>query len=389
MKYELDENLRPFATDSQWEKLKALAEHGSDRRAAEALGLSSKSSILNARRAVIARAAGQGYSPDHDMTHPVPDGFRLKGTTSLYNMETGEGKLQWVKTEADKERQAEIFREAVKALASDIPRVRPTKGPDKASDNLMACYPVGDHHLGMLAWDEEAGDNYDLSIGERLLFQATEHLVKVTPSCAQASIVFLGDFMHYDSFEAVTPKGRNQLDVDSRYPKMVRAAIRSMRNLIETALRRHWSVHVIVEIGNHDLSSSIFLMECLFNIYENEPRVTVDTTPMHFHYLEFGKCAVGTHHGHGTKMANLPLIMAADRPEMWGRTEYRYWWTGHVHHDQTKDYNGTKVESFRVLAPADAWASQKGYRSARDMKAIVLHREFGEVARHTVNPDMF
>jgi hypothetical protein len=41
-----------------------------------------------------------------------------------------------------------------------------------------------------------------------------------------------------------------------------------------------------------------------------------------------------------------------------------------------------------VLAAKDAWHSEKGYRSKRDMKAIVLHREYGEVARHTFNPDM-
>jgi hypothetical protein len=179
------------------------------------------------------------------------------------------------------------------------------------------------------------------------------------------------------------------LDSDTRYPKMVRAAIRSMRYMIESAARRHGEVRVIVEIGNHDLSSSIFMMECLHNIYENDPRIVVDTSPAHYHYFDFGKCLIGVHHGHGTKMTNLPLLMATDRPELWGRTEYRYWWTGHVHHDQMKEFNGCKVESFRVLAPSDAWASQKGYRAGQDMKSIILHREYGEVARNTVNPSMF
>jgi hypothetical protein len=186
----------------------------------------------------------------------------------------------------------------------------------------------------------------------------------------------------------VTPTNRNLLDTDGRYPKMVRVAIRCMRYLVEAARRRHGSVHVIVEIGNHDLSSSIFLMECLANLYENEPRVTIDTSPRHFHYFHFGKNLVGTHHGQSVKMEKLPLIMATDQPELWGSTEHRYLWTGHVHHDQAKDIEGCRVESFRVLAPQDAWASNKGYRARRDMKAIVLHREYGEVARHIVNPAM-
>jgi hypothetical protein len=94
-------------------------------------------------------------------------------------------------------------------------------------------------------------------------------------------------------------------------------------------------------------------------------------------------------------MKNLPLIMATDRPEDWGRTRYRYWWTGHIHTSKTQaatnsqDFSGCSVESFRILAPTDAWAHQKGYRPHRDMKSITLHREFGEVARNTVNPEMF
>ena len=47
------------------------------------------------------------------------------------------------------------------------------------------------------------------------------------------------------------------------------------------------------------------------------------------------------------------------------------------------------VEQFRVLAATDAWASQKGYRAIRGMTSIILHTKYGEVARNTVNPEMF
>jgi transposase len=32
-----------------------------------------------------ARMARQGWSPEHDMTKTVPDGFHLKGTSTLYD----------------------------------------------------------------------------------------------------------------------------------------------------------------------------------------------------------------------------------------------------------------------------------------------------------------
>ena len=55
---------------------------------------------------------------------------------------------------------------------------------------------------------------------------------------------------------------------------------------------------------------------------------------------------------------------------------------------RSRTIRACRVESFRVLAPNDAWAENKGYRPQRDMKAIILHRDFGEVARHIVNPNM-
>lgn len=371
--------------------------------------------------------AQQGYAPDFNLVHEIPEGMTSRGDSILYGPDgqvaqhwskskpagrpieesvqladpkkiesvstmydnQGGVTVQWIREKPEEAQKEALWRVFAEEILVTLPRAEPIAGPEHGSDDLLACYPVGDHHLGMLAWDEETGANYDLTIGEKLLAGAIGYLVDATPPCSQALVAFLGDLMHYDSFEAVTPTSRNLLDSDGRYPKMVRAAIRSMRHTIDTALRRHPRVHVIVEIGNHDLSSSVFLMECLAALYENEPRVSVDTSPRHYHYFDFGACLIGTHHGHGAKMDKLPLIMATDQREAWGRTAYRYWFTGHVHHSKQQDFEGCSVESFRVLPPTDAYAAQKGYRSIRDMKAIVMHRQFGEVGRHTVNPAMF
>ena len=85
--------------------------------------------------------------------------------------------------------------------------------------------------------------------------------------------------------------------------------------------------------------------------------------------------------------------MATDQPKEWGDTKHRYFYTGHIHHSSkmaqiSKDHIGIEVESFRILAPADAWAMNKGYRSISDMKCIVMDSVHGEIARHTVRPAM-
>ena len=365
--------LEDTVTDEECKEILRLwLKHGEIRAAAKEMGMDEKAF---ARRLAIARSK------------TLDDGLKIKGTSILYDAKTGEAKLQWVKTDADRERQQELFKEAIAALAKTLPRVTITP-PKPSTDALMAVYPVGDHHVGMLSWDKETGADYDLGIAERLLVGATDYLVKATPECDECAVIFLGDFLHQDGMEAVTPEHKNQLDADSRFGKMVQVAIRSMRYLIEEAARKHSRVRVVVEIGNHDISSSVFLMQVFSNIYENDPRITVDTSPQFFHYIRFGKNLIGVHHGHKVKADKLPLVMASDRAADWGETDYRYWYTGHVHHESVKDYVGCRVESFRILAASDAYGAQMGHRPKRDMKAIILHREFGEVARHTVNPEM-
>jgi hypothetical protein len=119
--------------------------------------------------------------------------------------------------------------------------------------------------------------------------------------------------------------------------------------------------------------------------------VTIDISPRLYHYYRFGNNLLGTHHGHRTKMADLPLIMAADRPKDWGETEHRYWMTGHLHSKEviSKDFTGCRVERFCILGPEDAWAYGAGYRSKREMNGLIFHRDFGEAGRNIVSPAMF
>ena len=109
---------------------------------------------------------------------------------------------------------------------------------------------------------------------------------------------------------------------------------------------------------------------------------------MRFHYYRHGKVLLGVHHGDMVKPADLGGLMATDRPTDWGETEFRYWYTGHIHTNKKFELPGVEVESFRTLAGKDAWTHGSGYRSGRDMYAIALDREFGEVERHRVDIKM-
>jgi hypothetical protein len=364
------------------ELIEALRVHGNQDKAAKALGLNRRT--LQRRLPALAR---KGWSPKHDMTRTVPDGFHVKGTSTLYD-EQGKPRLQWVKSSIDHERQMELLREAIAAMVEGLPKLPRRRAQGKYLSHLVAGYPIGDAHIGMLAWGEETGEDWDLAIAERTQCAAMAALVDAAPPAERALIVNLGDWLHYDSMVAMTPRSGHMLDADGRYAKMVRVAIKVIRQCIESALERHKTVHIINAPGNHDETGALWLSAALSHIYEREPRVTVETTPSLFAYYRHGKVLVGVHHGHTCKPEKLPGVMAADRSKDWGETEFRYWWGGHVHHESRREFPGVMFESFNTLAAKDAYAANGGWRSGRNMKCIVLHDQFGEVARHTVNPAM-
>ena len=364
------------------ELLAAVREHGSNAKAAKALGMDRRAVDRRAKRLAL-----RGHSPEHDMTKTVPDGFAVKGVSSYYDRD-GNLAGQWVKSTQDAERRAEMIREACIAMAEDLPKLAPRKASGTWSTDLMTAYPIGDPHIGMRAWAEECGEDWDLTIAERVHCAAMDTLVGAVPATETALLVNLGDLFHYDSMEAKTPRSGHMLDADGRYAKMVGVGIKVLRQCIESALTKHKTVHVINVIGNHDETGAVWLSQALSHIYEREPRVTVDTSPAVFNYFRFGKVLIGCHHGHTCKPDKLPGVMAADRARDWGETAHRYWWQGHIHHASVKEYPGVMVESFGTLAAKDAYATAGGWRSRESMTAIVLHKDHGEVARSMVNPAM-
>ena len=361
-----------------------------DRRAGLSLRDIAKKWGMNARTITrrSKRLALLGYSPEHNMTHTVPDGFKVRGVSTYYNKD-GQPTGQWVKSAADDARREVIMREAMDAIAEGLPKVEPRVAAGDWDKRLLTVYPIGDPHIGMLAWREETGDTWDLRIAENTHCEAMSALVELAPATERAVIVNLGDLLHYDSMEAKTPRSGHLLDADGRYAKMIRVGVRVMLQCIESALGKHKQVHVVSAIGNHDETGALWLALLLSHVYADEPRVTVDTSPAVFNYYRFGKVLIGVHHGHTCKPDKLPAVMAADRAKDWGETEHRYWLCGHIHHASMKEYPGVQVESFGTLAGKDAYAANGGWRAQRNMQAIVYHCEFGEVARLRVVPDMF
>jgi hypothetical protein len=376
------EKLKHFVTtESQLRKVEAVIEHGSNRKAAKVLGIS-PSSVDNTLLSIRNRAARMGYSPQHDMNKTVPDGFSVSGVSTMYDQD-GNVRAQWVKSKAEREMLLKLtVQAAIDTFSEHDMKVPKIAKPKQSMKDYLTVYPMGDPHIGMYAWAEETGNDFDLEIAEKNLVTAVERLVDAAPATEQALIVNVGDFYHSDDQTNRTRRSGHQLDVDSRWAKVLRVGIRAMRQCIEAALRKHQQVHVINEIGNHDDHTAQVLTIALAMAYEQNSRVTFDHGPGRFHYYRFHDVFIGVTHGDTVKPDKLGGIMATDNPKDWGDTTRRYWYTGHIHTRNVFEVAGCEVESFRTLAGKDAWTAAMGYRSGRDMYCIVHHKNYGEVERH-------
>lgn len=377
------EDLKPdWATDVEWRAAEAVREHGSVRKAAEALG-SGKSSVQEAADRYYKKAARLGHAPGHFDAGVAP-GY-LMGKVTVQRGPNGVER-QWERQHPDAEAQAERLLAIRAALLEGLQPLKPLAAPQHADDDLLTVYPQGDPHAGLYSWKDETGQTFDLVEFERVTKGAIDRLVASAPPSAHALYIDLGDTLHADNNASRTKSGHH-LDTHGRHAEVVRVNIRCKRHHIARMLEKHRHVTVRVNPGNHDGITAIMLAEMLALLYENEPRITVATSPNPYWFFGFGNNLIGTTHGDGAKGANLPLLMAVDAPDLWQASQHghRVWFVGHVHHKDIKDHPGVTVEYVRTLAAPDIWSHGAGYRSKRSMEAVTFHREDGEGERHTCN----
>ena len=299
----------------------------------------------------------------------------------------------WERMKADKEKQLALLHEAIVAICDEVvplDAVPPLFDDVHADANLMVNIPIGDAHIGMLAWAEECGEDYDLAIAESVHCQAIDMLVKSTPCAAQCTIIDLGDWLHADNLLGITSRGGNILDIDGRYHKVVRTAIRISNYYIQRALKHYGHVTYRPEVGNHNDVGAIWMQELLSILYKDEPRVTIGNTAGSVYFWQHGLCFFGSHHGHTIKFDKLPDIMAAHIMDEHIETKYRKFYCGHIHHKTIRgaDFNTCEVQTYRTLAPKDAYAASHGYYAPRDISAEVWHKELGHMGTVNVNIPM-
>jgi len=383
----IDPNLYNYCTPRQREILEVIERLGSAKAASIELGMN-LGGASETYLAVKRKAAKLGYSPTHDWTRPVPDGYVAKGVSTYYNAE-GKPAGQWVKASLSHEQQKEFFEKFVRDLCEPLKGLAPLVAPPTTeNEKLLSVYPIGDQHHGMYAESEQTGTEYNTDISTRLLTTSVDFLCASAPNSGTALLLDVGDFHHANDSSNQTPASHHQMHVTASYGKVMQTGAMALVHCTLRLLEKHQNVIVWIMPGNHNPDAAFATALAISFYFHNEPRVTVDLGNSAFKFMRFGNNLIASHHGDGTKAANLPLIMAVDRPKDWAETEYRVWHCGHIHHKTFKEEPGCDIETHRTLAPSNSWDHKKGYRSKREMQRIDYHIELGECNRQRCDAKM-
>lgn len=364
------------------EALAAIEEHGSQRRAAEALGVP-RSTFRDALTRLSAEP-------------PVYGGYEAERVSTMVRNE--QGRPEWVKMQKRRGFTPEELEEAFANIR--IPSAEPVPPKHEDYGSRLSLIGIGDAHVSQLSWHRECGENWDTKMSVDMHTSAFNHLMlEGYEGGEECLIAFMGDNLHANNNDAQTPRSKHSLDVDSRIGKVGWEFIQMADSMIQRALAGYRRVTFLMLAGNHDPEASQLLNMAFRLRYRDEERVTVLHNSAALVKYRFSNNLFGFLHGHTMKPSDAPMVMANDWYEEWGQCRYKYVFAGHYHHarrgktrvirDDLEAVNeGTHIEIFPVLTAKDAYAAGSKYRSQRAMTRIDFNPEHGEVCRFLVKPEM-
>ena len=138
-----------------------------------------------------------------------------------------------------------------------------------------------------------------------------------------------------------------------------------------------YPVDVIVIPGNHDSERMFYIGEVLSAYYMQDANVDIRNSGEYRHYYEYGINMLLFTHGDKEKLADLPLIMATEQPEMFARTKYREVHMGHFHKEIVNEFRGIKTRFLPSLCHIDEWHKMKGYAHQKSAQAYVWNKTNG------------
>lgn len=261
---------------------------------------------------------------------------------------------------------------ANKVFAHALNRLPPVRNADPEKDILEI--DVADLHSGLLAWADEAGENFDLKTCRDRFHAAIRDIVARAKREDFSEIYFcaLGDMLHIDNDANTTAAGTLQ-QADGRSAQIFDYTFDTVDMALNILRELCAPIRYIYTAGNHDRTTGYYLVRCLEKANRD---ILFDTRPDPQKAIHFGRVLVGLTHG-DMPTKNRGKWLMTDYREEFGDSRFVEEHSGHIHEEAAKTVNGIMCRSMPTLTGASAWEHQQGYRSDRALQCFVWSRENG------------
>lgn len=229
-----------------------------------------------------------------------------------------------------------------------------------SKNTLEIC--LADAHVGLLAWRNDSGNDYDLKIARDRFYECIEDIKDRCRDRKPKKIVFasLGDFLHIDNVDNATTKGTRQ-DVDGRVAKIVEYAEDMLINGL-TMLGDIAPIEYVYCRGNHDTLSGYMLARSAMNAFRNDKNITFDLLPNPIKKKMYGSNLVMYHHGDLSKQ-NIDDLIPKFAREEFGKSRHSELHMAHLHDEISRTKGGSVIRNISTITASSYWEHKEGYSS--------------------------
>lgn len=413
----IDDKLKEWASPRQAEYIDAINSHGTDRAAADFLGVS-RSTLRTAIDRLKLKAAA------YDETDPaikaaataggIKDVRTLGHFWQMIKDEDGNGYSLFVKNPktGDAVSVSDMVREAIDGIntAAPIdlaPRSKPT------GEHLLVI-DLADVHFLKLAVKTETGHEYNRDVARHRVIEGTRSLLRMAAPMGIGQILFVlgNDILHVDGPRSSTTSGTYQ-DTDGTIFQGFQDASLAITEAIHAAAEVA-NVDLLHCMSNHDWLMGWALSQTIAAPYRGLVNSRIRATEYnlserHRKYYRYESNLFGLTHGDGAKEEKLYGLMVHEAREHISACRNLYWLLHHVHHKdrktrgelpflREKDHNGmtalisgkpqfegqhVNIEYVRSPSAPDGWHDRNGYVNRQAVECYVHHPSLGQRARFT------
>lgn len=271
----------------------------------------------------------------------------------------------------------------IKDLQEYSPNFKKIKRKENTDGHLLVIDPA-DIHIGKLCSSFEVGEDYNNQIAVKRVLDGVKGILEKAKGFNIDKILFIGgnDILHIDSPQRKTTSGTPQ-DTDGMWHTNFLIAKQLYVDVLELLLTVA-DVQFDFNPSNHDYINGFFLAEVIQTYFRKCKNISFNCSIAHRKYFKYHTNLIGTTHGDGAKMNDLPMLMATEKPKEWSETKHRYIYVHHLHHKWSKDILSVCVEGLRSPSGTDSWHHRNGYEHApKAVEGFIHSKNNGQIARLT------